>query len=299
MRRTFASAAFLVGICSAQPPARPAFEVASIKPAALDPSRIGSLAMAGQIRMGPRIHENSAEYVFMTLRQLVSEAYRTPPSQIVCPPWFLEDRFDIVARLPAGDRAPQAPLMLQSLLEDRFSLALHRETREESVAALVIVEGGAKLTRSRPDPPGISPSDTPSKPPPPNPNSFGGMLGSVAVHYTIDEPASTVRMAAKNVSMSELARLLTNFGAGGPRPVVDQTRLDGDYDISIDLPLSTFGAGAASPNAASTRPADYASAPGAGSIVRSLRRYGLDLKNRKAPLEYLVVDRADRKPAEN
>jgi Protein of unknown function (DUF3738) len=105
--------------------------------------------------------------------------------------------------------------------------------------------------------------------------------------------------------LADLARFLMNFGAGGGRPVVDMTGIKGEYDIVLDIPLSMFGLNASEAGSASTendqssRPAEYASDPGTGTVVRSLRIYGLDLRNSKAPVEHLVIDGAEKRPTEN
>jgi len=279
--RALLTGALLVLGCNAQQ--GPEFEAASIKPTTISPDQVGQLAMSGQIQLGARVRGTTAEYRFMTLRQLVAEAYQVLPFQIDCPPWFLEDRFDIVARIPAGARTEDARLMLQSLLASRFHLVLHRESREEAVAALVLRPGAPPPAESA-----AAAERAPSKKPA---GGFGGMMGNVAATFTVDEAASTVRFDAKKSTMADVGRFLTNFGAGGGRPVVDLTGLKGEYDLVLEIPLSTFGATNAEPG----HPSD----PAAGSITRSLRKYGLELKNRNAPVEHLVIESAQRKPTDN
>ncbi len=55
-----------------------------------------------------------------------------------------ETRWDILARIPEGhpDRAPE---MMQNLLAERFTLAIHRENREQPVYALVVGKGGLTM----------------------------------------------------------------------------------------------------------------------------------------------------------
>ena len=313
MPNALLTSALLVFGCNAQQAPHPEFEVASIKPTGIDPNQIGQLAMSGQIKVGPQVRGSTAEYTFMTLRQLVTEAYQVMPFQIVCPDWFMKDRFDIVAKMPAGSRTEDARLMLQSLLEDRFKLTLHREPREELVAALVVGQRGPKLTESPSRAPTNSGDNAGERPErhgqatvtKKQASPFGGMMGNAAVSFTVDEPTSSVRFDAKWITMTDLARFLMNFGAGGGRPVVDVTGMKGEYDIVLDIPLSMFGLNvseaesASSGNAQSSRPAEYASDPGTGTVVRSLRMYGLDLRNSKTPVEHLVIDRAEKRPTEN
>lgn len=91
--------------------------------------------------------------------------------------------------------------MTQRLLEDRFKLALHRETRDTAVYALTIGKGGAKL---REDDQGVR------------------MQGR--------------KVSAKGWQPWMLASTLSGL-AGIGRPVVDRTRLSGSY--SLDLEFST------------------------------------------------------------
>jgi uncharacterized protein (TIGR03435 family) len=109
-----------------------AFEVASVKhnkSAAASP-RLG-------FPPGGRFTATSA-----AVRQLIMAAYGTPDpldaSRLIGGPgWIDSDRFDIEGRA-AGNAPPQERLlMLRSLLQERFKLAVHNETREMPVYALV------------------------------------------------------------------------------------------------------------------------------------------------------------------
>src|SRR5262245_26266134 len=93
---------------------RPAFEVASIRPAVNAPRQ--AVAAAGttsgsQFRIGG-----------LTLRDYISQAYGVKLNQISGPDWITTERFDIAATLPEGSRPDQVPGMMQGLLEDRFEL---------------------------------------------------------------------------------------------------------------------------------------------------------------------------------
>src|SRR3954453_8983035 len=99
--------------------ARPAFEVADIKPA--DPNT--AMPGKGKLLPGGRI-----ELPGMTVKNFIMYAYGVEEKMIVgAPKWAETDRFDVVAK--AADTTPPETLrlMFQSLLADRFKLALHRE----------------------------------------------------------------------------------------------------------------------------------------------------------------------------
>jgi len=97
------------------------FEVASIKPAAPD-------ARGTFIRPGPG---GGITLTNMTLEDMMVVAWRVQPFQISGgPPWLNSARYDVTAEPGAKPQPNQNTFMLQSLLQDRFQLAFHRETKE-------------------------------------------------------------------------------------------------------------------------------------------------------------------------
>jgi uncharacterized protein (TIGR03435 family) len=56
-------------------------------------------------------------------------------------------RFDVNAKLPAGSTPEKIPEMLQTLLEERFQIKLHREKKELPVYALLVGKPPLKLQR--------------------------------------------------------------------------------------------------------------------------------------------------------
>ena len=88
----------------------------------------------------------------LSLDNLIAIAYRVKRYQISGPDWMASERFDIAAKLPAGAAEKEIPEMLQALLEDRFQMKMHRESRELPVYALVVGKGGPKMQESPADP---------------------------------------------------------------------------------------------------------------------------------------------------
>ncbi|MGA8593911.1 MAG: TIGR03435 family protein, partial [Bryobacteraceae bacterium] len=132
---------------------RPTFEVASIKPA-----KSGFPGMGFRNAPGGRFMAMN-----VTARALITMAYKLQPFQLSGgPSWLSTDHYDIEAtpeRTGNDDPAKQQHvdfeqqfeqqrLRLQSLLEDRFQLKFHRETKELPVYALVVAKGGPKLQPS-------------------------------------------------------------------------------------------------------------------------------------------------------
>lgn len=140
-----------------QTPAKPlSFEVASVKPASApvatkDDYSAGYNAgmRAAMAAQGLRVRGNRVTIVDNSLRDLIRLAYQVKDYQIAAPGWMAEEKYQVDATLPAGATAAQAPEMLRTLLEERFHLKLHRESRKMPVYALVESKGGAKLTPSQ------------------------------------------------------------------------------------------------------------------------------------------------------
>ena len=75
----------------------------------------------------------------VTLRTLIEDAYRMKPFQLSGGPrWIDQDRFEVLAKGDGAATADQVRLMLQVLLQDRFQLALRRETKEGTISYLVV-----------------------------------------------------------------------------------------------------------------------------------------------------------------
>jgi uncharacterized protein (TIGR03435 family) len=135
-----ALALVVVSIGFAQQAPRPAFEIASVKPSGPDDRLMYRLQPGGRyLATG------------LTLKMLIANAYSVPEFVISGGPgWRDSDKYNIEAKVgsplpPWPDSNKELALMLQSLLEDRFKLAAHRETREETVYELDVARGGVKL----------------------------------------------------------------------------------------------------------------------------------------------------------
>lgn len=64
--------------------------------------------------------------------------------------WYDSDKYDIVAKAGAPDATPeQIRQMLQTVLADRFKLAIHRETRDLTHYALVVGKNGLKFQSAK------------------------------------------------------------------------------------------------------------------------------------------------------
>jgi len=165
-----------------------AFEVASIKP---NPTGGG--------HSDTDVDGNLLRMKNVTLKACITWAYRFTDSQISGPDWLASERFDITAKTESG---PPKPEMLAAVLEERFKLAVHRETKEMTEYALVVAKSGPKLKK-------VDPGE--------------GDTTSRRGHLT-----------ATRLSMNALARFLAGPNVRLGRPVVNKTGLDGVFDFNLD-----------------------------------------------------------------
>jgi uncharacterized protein (TIGR03435 family) len=262
------------------PPA-PTFEVASVKPSP-PPTGNGIMRRLGAPDPGMINYGNA------TLAMLISRAYGVKDFQVSGPDWLNSLGYDVVAKVPAGAPADQVPLMLQTLLAERFKLKLHRESKTIDVYALIVGKGGPKLKESDPADlavvpgPGVRMLVTPN----------GG------------------REISGHMTMAQLTDVMSFFM---DRPVVDSTGLTGTYDVDMafmpderDQMQNKLGpamAMAGPPPAGgndAARPAEAVSDATAGSIFSAVQeKLGLKLDPRKSPAEILVIDHAEKIPTEN
>src|SRR5581483_7449185 len=142
-----------VMFCSAIPllaqAARVEFEAASIKPAEAAAIPGGGRGYRVGFAGGPGTSDPSRiDYKGASLKMLLMRAYGLPAYQVIGPEWLGSERFDLVATLPPATTKEQLAIMLQKLLQDRFGLQTHRESREMSLFVLIPAKSGPKLKAS-------------------------------------------------------------------------------------------------------------------------------------------------------
>jgi uncharacterized protein (TIGR03435 family) len=206
--------AIATGISRAQ---RPSFEAASVK-----------LGDPNERRRGIGTRGNQLEVVNAPAKDMIGFAYDVQTDQIFGGPgWIDSDLFTITARPNAATplRSPDDPatvlkLMLQSLLEARFKLAVHRETRVEPIYELVTAKAGPRLKDSAG----------------PDANGRQGLF---------ERPGYWI---ATNQAVGSLVGPLSRQVG---RPVRDKTGLTGKYDFTITYSSNLAQQTSVDPNAPS------------------------------------------------
>lgn len=256
-----------------QPVDKLAFEVASIKPFDPDPAR--------QMWTGMTADAGMVHYTNISLRACIRAAYRVRDFQIKGPVWMDDARFEISAKLPAGARLNQIPEMMRVLLAERFKLSLRREMEEQPVYALVIAQGGPKLKAA-----GMKAGKE-------APTSLGpdGMARPLISYQYLP---SGVLMDAASASLASIAEIMSKFTE---RPVLDMTGLEGRYEIKFTFMPDTSRS-LAPPGTTAPDGRELFSEPGI-ALADALRKEGLKIEKRKAPIKILTVTHLERMPTDN
>lgn len=232
----------------------PSFEVASVKRASGgDPpgdtprnmdSSPGSFAMRN-----------------VPLRFALEWAFDLKDYEIAGPDWInTEERYDIIAKAAGPATNDEMRLMLQTLLLERFSMNVHRESRQLPVYVLLPGKGPAKVKLGSPD----------------GEARLGGDVRGPNSVYT--------GTAFHNQPISRFILLLTRRM---DRPVLDKTGLSGVYDYTVDLSGLALQ-GKSQPD------------PTAPSIFTAIQdNLNLRLEAQRAPIEVLVIDQVQKIPVEN
>ncbi len=195
--RVLATFALIAGSLGAQTSAAaPAFDVASIKSTRASATREGGRRERIEAVPGSLIMGN------VRFQTAVRWAYHVQEYQVMGPGWIGEERFDIVAK--AGSPVPEADLrlMLQTLLAERFHLAVHRQTKEMSAYVVTVGKNGHKLQESQGE-------------------------GAMDV-----KPAGPMVATIQRADLDELASMLSQPLQA---PVVNMTGLKGRYDFKVDM----------------------------------------------------------------
>ena len=270
-------AAFLLVSAIAHSQPLPKFEVASVKPSNSADRR--PLVNGFNVASGGQFTASN-----VTLKLLIRQAYNIKDFQISGGPgWTGSDLFDIAAKPEGPTKPDQFALMLQSLLADRFHLAIRRETRELPVYALVVAKSGPKIKAANESDPVIPQlkgrTDLPGG---------GGRPRVVIIRRG--------RLTTQGTGMPALAADLSNVLG---RPVVDKTGLTGMYDLMLEWTpdenqVANFQA-IGVPEGFGAPPPDW---QGPTLFTALEEQLGLKLESEKGPVEMFQIERVER-PSEN
>ncbi len=177
----------------------PRYEVAAIRP---NKSGVNGSSIN---RSGNRItFEN------VSMREIISFAYSIPAGRnylLSGPPWIDTEKFDINASfsldgISSEDARDAVRGMTRALLDERFGMKTHRQSKQVKAYSLTVSKNGPRLTRSNA-----------------NDGSFNYREGRIAV---------------RGFSIASFAARLSDTTFHLDRPVVDKTNLAGAYDFTME-----------------------------------------------------------------
>jgi uncharacterized protein (TIGR03435 family) len=237
-----------VGAFAQQPTAPPAFEVASIKPSKEIDPRGGLLNPVG----------NRVTWTNADLGYMITFAYNVPGIQLVGGPnWVRSEKYDVVAKAEGDGKrtTDEFRQMFQSLLAERFKLALHREIRDVSVYALLPGKNGPKHLEPK----------------------IEEKAGDGYRRFR----GGPRHLAALKMSMTQLAQFLQPEMRA---MVLDETGITGEYSFKLDYD-SVDGQERVPPGFPES---------GTSLYTALQEQLGLKLESVKRPVEHLVIDYAEK-----
>jgi uncharacterized protein (TIGR03435 family) len=253
----------------AQAPAleiNPSFEVVSVKPSGTNANTMTGPG-ASVVHTFSWRYSGQRVSCDLPLKSIVEEAFSLKDYQIDGPDWLAKKTYALSALMPAGTTRETAPLMLRSMLKERFGFRYHREQKDLPAYVLLQAKRGFKLHPVDSDRAANRSIDTP--------------LGKRQRVGWVQMPG---RFTAPDMSLDDFAGWLKRQMDA---PVMNMTKIPGRYSFDLQWePEKPLGSGEGSRF---------------DSELLSLmdRQLGLKLERQKVPCEILVIDHADDIPAQN
>jgi bla regulator protein blaR1 len=243
----------------------PQFEVVSIKPNKSDDNRTGFLLSKGGFSL-----------TGVPLQMMLREAFDVNNSRIFgSPNWANTDRFNVEAKVSEADLpkldnlAPEQRVkMLLPVLQDRFNLKYHHETREMTVYVLTVAKGGLKLKEA--------------------PVQTGEKHGGVRMNGLGD-------FQGENVKIEFLGHVLSEQPELG-HTILDKTGLTGSYDFHLQWTPAQTGPIGPDNSASGSSAAPDTNKPDLFTALQE--QLGLKLESQKGPVDVIVIDHIE-KPSAN
>src|SRR5262245_28226826 len=193
-----------------------------------------------------------------SMKDIIAMAYDVDKRQIAGgPDWVNSERFDILATAPQrSDDEKLNRQRIQTLLSERFHLSVHRETRELPVFNLMSAKNGHKLQPS---------------------NENNGVFRNRG------------KLVGTGATTDILASVLTTIVG---RPVLDQTDLTERYNFQLEW---TEESGPIEKGGVVSVPSDPNPDTSGPSIFSAIQeQLGLKLESAKGPVQFIVIDRAEK-----
>jgi bla regulator protein BlaR1 len=202
------------------------------------------------------------------------------------PNWVSTDNFEINAKAEGNPTKDQMRLMMQSLLAERFKLAIHFETQQIPALALILDHPGKTGPKLRPHSEG-PPCEVPAALKETEPSSKNFVYPPIC-NLVAASPKGNhgMLMGTRNATMKQIGDAIASVGDQG-RPVVDRTGLRGRFDFTLEW----------TPDANSPVSSNVGGFPAGKTfdLLEALKvQLGLKLKSTNATIRVPVIDRVER-----
>ena len=260
------------------------FEVASVKPNKSDEPQHSNVTLIGNAAPPPGGYFSATNFGALIYIVFAYDMGGAEISKLL--PQMPKDknlgRYDIEARAQGNPTRAQMQLMMQSLLADRFKLALHTETKQGPIYALVLVKPG-KLghhIQQHTDDAACSSEAygsgalVPSPPPRTSGLDLPPLPCGVIVRLTPSVPG-LVRFGGRGISLATFIKYTSD-----DRPVIDHTGLSGTFDFDCETMPPSNG------------PPSNSQPQSAGETFREAMQdqLGLKLESQTGPVTTFVLD---------
>ena len=229
--------------------------------ASVKPSQIANSGREGSERENITVSPAGITMENISLRSCIRWAYGVRDYQISGPDWLASQRYEIVAKSDVTVSPDELRPMMQRLLASRFRLVVRRGSKALPVYAMSIARSGSKLQTANGGESGMRPE--------------GGAL------------------VFRNYSMADLADRLATRPFALDRVVLDKTGLDGVFDFTLRFADTEVGLKHA------MEALEQGDDRNSFMLAVLEKQLGLSFKALKAPVRNLVIEHADKVPAQN
>ncbi len=246
---------------------RPRFEAVSLR---LQPAMV-SLDIEQVSALGTHVAPGSVSFVRVSMKSLIRRAYGVEEFQIPPAAW-VENRYTGRATFPKETPLDDVPRMVRTMLEERFGLRAHIESKVVRVWLLEQAPGGAKLSKPSGKPLGV----------PGLPLFLSQVTPGNAKRLGNSDPDKEWLLMSKGTLRTFCALLSKE----AKRPVLDRTGLDGEYDVNVEV-ANAFRRNIPPPSM--TPPmVDIPDPPLV--LGPALKKLGLKFRESREPVELLIID---------
>ena len=262
--RTATILTVMVAIPAIAADGQPKFDAVALR---LQPDR-SILSVEEVAALGMHIGRGSVDFVRVTMSTMIRRAYGVAEFQLPSARW-LEHCYTGRATFSPETPAEQVPTMLRAMIEERFGLRVHIESKVAKVWLLEQAPGGAKLL-----PASGKPINVPGVPSLVRP-------GEARRRANSDPEREWLMM-----STGTLQTFCNLLAVESKRPVIDRTGLKGDYDINVEV-YNAYPRRIPPPSM--TLPTERILRPPL-VLGPALKKLGLKFRESKEPVDFLIID---------